>query len=233
MFQSSTPPYSLEGILGRGVAMISVSPTKHSQKETSPKITKESHMVTINEVIGWIVRYDHLLTRVGLDEDNLDWDNLDGDNFDCQSSPDSDLTPWKLQKLLYYAQGHHLAEFGEPLFEDDFMAWEQGPVVPSSHHHLKTYLEGNQDVVGLSVVERDPTHPKHITETVDRFLKRVMTYYNRYSPWGLRTMIQEEGPWLHTQNGDIISREALKQFFGQEDIKNKLKGQKVKNSPYS
>ena len=180
-------------------------------------------MLTINEVIGWIVRYDHFLNR----------DNLDGDNLDCQSRSDSDLTPWKLQKLLYYAQGHHLAEFGELLFGDDLISWEQGPVVPSSHHQLKTGLEGNQDVVGLSVVERDPTHPKHITEVIDSFLKRVMTYYNRYSPWGLRTMIQEEGPWLHTQNGDIISREALKQFFGQEDIKNKLKSQKVKNSPYS
>ena len=180
-------------------------------------------MPTINEVIGWIVRYDHFLNR----------DNLDADSLDCQSSPDSDLTPWKLQKLLYYAQGHHLAEFGDPLFKDDLIAWEQGPVVPSSHHHLKTYLQGNQDVVGLSVVERDPTHPKHITEPVDCFLKRVMTYYNKYSPWGLRTMIQEEGPWLHTQNGDIISLDAFKQFFGQESIKNKLKGQKVKNSPYS
>lgn len=180
-------------------------------------------MITINEVIGWIVRYDHFLNR----------DNLDGDNLDCQSRSDSDLTPWKLQKLLYYAQGHHLAEFGEPLFEDDLIAWEQGPVVPRCHHHLKTGLEENQDVVGLSVVEQDPTHPKHITEVIDRFLKRVMTYYNRYSPWGLRTMIQEEGPWLHTQNGDIISLDALKKFFGQESIKNKLKGQKVKNSPYS
>ena len=199
--------------------MVSVSPTKQFQKETSPKITKESHMLTINEVIGWIVRYDHFLNR-----DNLDWDKLDGDNLDCQSRSDSDLTPWKLQKLLYYAQGHHLAEFGEPLFEDDFIAWEQGPVVPRCHHHLKTYLGENHDLIGLSVVERDPTHPKHITEVIDCFLKRVMTYYNRYSPWGLRTMIQEEGPWLHTQNGDIISREALKQFFGQEAIKNKLKG---------
>ena len=105
-------------------------------------------MPTINEVIGWIVRYDHFLNR----------DNLDGDNLDCQSRSDSDLTPWKLQKLLYYAQGHHLAEFGDPLFKDDLIAWEQGPIVPRCHHQLKTGLQGNQDVVGLSVVERDP-HP--------------------------------------------------------------------------
>ena len=37
----------------------------------------------------------------------------------------------KLQKLLYYVQGFHLAVFGEPLFEEEIEAWMYGPVVPS------------------------------------------------------------------------------------------------------
>lgn len=36
-----------------------------------------------------------------------------------------------LNKLLYFAQGHCLAETGRPLFDDDFEAWEYGPVIPS------------------------------------------------------------------------------------------------------
>lgn len=35
----------------------------------------------------------------------------------------------KLHKLLYYCQGHHLATFGEPLFEETISAWDMGPVV--------------------------------------------------------------------------------------------------------
>ncbi|MDB6118895.1 MAG: putative prophage protein, partial [Verrucomicrobiaceae bacterium] len=35
----------------------------------------------------------------------------------------------KLQKLLYYAQGFHLALTGAPLFEEDIQAWVHGPVV--------------------------------------------------------------------------------------------------------
>ena len=35
----------------------------------------------------------------------------------------------KLQKLLYFAQGHHLADFGELLFREDIEAWKYGPVV--------------------------------------------------------------------------------------------------------
>src|SRR2546421_7872466 len=35
----------------------------------------------------------------------------------------------KLHKLLYYCQGHHLAAFDEPLFEETISAWDMGPVV--------------------------------------------------------------------------------------------------------
>jgi uncharacterized phage-associated protein len=37
----------------------------------------------------------------------------------------------KLQKLLYYCQGHHLAHFDEPLFGEPISAWDMGPVVVS------------------------------------------------------------------------------------------------------
>src|SRR5690348_1494995 len=36
----------------------------------------------------------------------------------------------KLQKLLYYCQGHHLAATGQALFGEEIQAWEMGPVVP-------------------------------------------------------------------------------------------------------
>jgi uncharacterized phage-associated protein len=35
----------------------------------------------------------------------------------------------KLQKLLYYCQGHHLAATGDPLFHETIKAWDNGPVV--------------------------------------------------------------------------------------------------------
>ena len=37
----------------------------------------------------------------------------------------------KLQKMMYYQQGFHLAYFGTPLFDEDIVAWQYGPVVPS------------------------------------------------------------------------------------------------------
>lgn len=40
------------------------------------------------------------------------------------------LTNLKLQKLLYYQQGFHLAAFDAPLFNDSMESWMYGPVVP-------------------------------------------------------------------------------------------------------
>jgi uncharacterized phage-associated protein len=48
-------------------------------------------------------------------------------------------------KLLYYAQGHHLAERGAPLFDDEIQAWSHGPVVQDVYHRLKHC--GSDDVV--------------------------------------------------------------------------------------
>ena len=40
------------------------------------------------------------------------------------------LSNLKLQKLLYYMQGFHLAFFDEPFFNESIEAWTYGPVVP-------------------------------------------------------------------------------------------------------
>ena len=47
------------------------------------------------------------------------------------------MTNLKLQKMLYYQQGFHLAYFGTPLFDDEIEAWMYGPVVPSVYNHYK------------------------------------------------------------------------------------------------
>ncbi|MDR1164441.1 MAG: DUF4065 domain-containing protein [Deltaproteobacteria bacterium] len=51
----------------------------------------------------------------------------------------SDLTHLKIQKMLYFAQGWHLAHFDFPLFEDPIEAWKHGPVVRSVYWELKSY----------------------------------------------------------------------------------------------
>jgi YD repeat-containing protein len=56
----------------------------------------------------------------------------------ANNTTEHDLTNLKLQKLLYYAQGKHLAEnSGEALFDDHIEAWQYGPVVKDVYHTFK------------------------------------------------------------------------------------------------
>lgn len=60
----------------------------------------------------------------------------------CEMS-DWKMTNLELQKVLYFAHMLYLGEHeGKPLVDQDFEAWEYGPVIPSLYHHLKRYGKG-------------------------------------------------------------------------------------------
>ncbi len=47
------------------------------------------------------------------------------------------LTHMKLQKLLYLAYGYYAGLTGEPLADEDFEAWQFGPVSPTVYQNFK------------------------------------------------------------------------------------------------
>ena len=49
------------------------------------------------------------------------------------------LSPMKLQKLVYYAHGWWLALTGEPLIDEQVMAWKFGPVIPSLYREFRSF----------------------------------------------------------------------------------------------
>jgi len=115
----------------------------------------------------------------------------------------------KLQKLLYYAQGFHLAIFGSPLFEDEIEAWTHGPVVPSVYHEFKTY--GGNTIpaqAGLDLAD--------ISDETRALLDEVYNVYGQFSAWKLRNMTHEEEPWKHAYDSmpaGTISKDSMKEYF--------------------
>lgn len=113
----------------------------------------------------------------------------------------------KLQKLMYYAQGLHLAVHNKPLFPEKVMAWQHGPVVSELYRAFKDYGTGPlpkpQDV-DFSVYD----------EETRSLLDEVYSVYGQFSAWKLANMTHEEEPWREAVKcNEEISLESLKTFF--------------------
>jgi uncharacterized phage-associated protein len=125
---------------------------------------------------------------------------------------EADLSNLKLQKLLYYAQGHHLATVDEPLFNDPIQAWSHGPVVPSVYHEFKA--SGSKDI---QLSESDPFRWEDVDEQTTDLLMRVWNTYGGLAAWRLRNMTHEEEPWkAHFRDDErhlVIPREAIADYF--------------------
>lgn len=112
----------------------------------------------------------------------------------------------KLQKLVYYAQGFHLAMFNEPLFNENIVAWEHGPVVEELYHEYKHFGGGaipqpeNFDSAKFSTKQKD-------------LINEVNEVYGQFSAWKLRNMTHSERPWVETKKNQVIPTELMKEFF--------------------
>ncbi len=123
------------------------------------------------------------------------------------SDEDDDVTNLKLQKLLYYAQGFHLAFFGRPLFEEDIEAWTHGPVVPEIYHQYKAY---GKEAIG----DIDEDIMEKLTDEQIDFLYEIWSVFGQYSAWKLRNMTHDEKPWKdHEKDASVISKKELKDYF--------------------
>lgn len=119
------------------------------------------------------------------------------------------ITPLKLQKLVYYCQGFHLAMFDQLLFPEKIEAWLHGPVVPELYHYFK---ESKDSIVPT------PSHLENngLTEPQIELLDDVLETYGQFSAWRLRNMTHEEAPWKNAYKqgcNNEISIDDMKAYF--------------------
>jgi uncharacterized phage-associated protein len=116
-------------------------------------------------------------------------------------SSGGDLTSHlKLQKLLYYAQGVHLALHNRPLFTDKIEAWQHGPVCPTVYRKYRDCTLGQLPVPA----NFDPSAlPRSARATLDE----VHTVYGQFSAWRLREMTHSEPPWKNNYREGVMGIE--------------------------
>lgn len=117
------------------------------------------------------------------------------------------ISPLKLQKLSYYAQGFYLAIHDEPLFEEGIEAWTHGPVAPVLYHEYKDYGSSL-----IPPVEEDTFDD--ITDQEKDLISEVYSVFGQFSAWKLRDMTHEEEPWLkHEEFAGLIPVEEMTAYF--------------------
>lgn len=117
----------------------------------------------------------------------------------------------KVHKLLYYAQGWHLAMMGEPMFREEVEAWVNGPVVAA-----------------LWTAEKrgaPPPPPRALSDGHRAALDYVIERYGRLTGTALIRLTHNEDPWRRVSELDdawvdrrpVIGLDALRAWFERDD----------------
>jgi uncharacterized phage-associated protein len=143
--------------------------------------------------------------------------------LDRASAEKSPLTPMKIQKLVYYAHGWHLAIKDQPLINEQVEAWTFGPVIPSLYRTFRAF--GDQPILPLSQPGAEwvvPSYPPYSTlsPTIEddprrapftkALLDKIWEVYGGYTAAQLSNATHAAGtPWdrvFHRYQGQIPKR---------------------------
>lgn len=128
---------------------------------------------------------------------------------------DEAMTNMRLNKLVYYAQGHSLAENSKELFEDDIQAWKYGPIVPELYKQYSKY--GKKPISGI-----DPDYSvDNLTREEQLLLSDILFNYGMYSGMYLSNLTHKKGtPWeeVYKENeNNVITKDEMKKFFSRPE----------------
>ena len=125
----------------------------------------------------------------------------------------STITPLKLQKILYYAQGYYLANYDKPLFKEDFQAWAHGPANEGIYDKYKSCKYNT-----IPMPEEDLPL---MDDELNDFLNDIWQTFGIYDGKYLEEQTHKESPWIEARKGyapgekchEIITKESMKRFF--------------------
>jgi len=147
-----------------------------------------------------------------------------------------ELTPMKLQKLVFFAHGWHLAIKNSPLIDEQVEAWSYGPVIRSLYREFRKY--GDQAITEkgvfhkkrlkldgratLQIVQPEINDDPESATAIKPLLDRIWEVYGKYSAIQLSNMTHQPGtPWhsVHEQydgkppRGTDIPSNVIRDYF--------------------
>ncbi|ARU60484.1 hypothetical protein CBW65_04900 [Tumebacillus avium] len=122
------------------------------------------------------------------------------------------ITPLKLQKLCYYAQAWYATwNQSERLFEEEFEHWDHGPANYALFDKYRDYKWQPIDPSDLEDFNPAELFTMQQLET----LGEVWEAYGDFTAKRLENLTHQEDPWLQTGSNEVISVEAMVQYYSQ------------------
>lgn len=126
------------------------------------------------------------------------------------------ITTLKLQKLLYYVQAWSLVWDDAPMFDEDFEAWINGPVVRALFNKLRGFYYCPLTIDGADVNQLNDNQK----DTIDH----VLQGYGNLSSVDLVYNTHHERPWKEARAGlpdnikctNIITKQSMLEFYSEQ-----------------
>jgi uncharacterized phage-associated protein len=145
--------------------------------------------------------------------------------LDLAESRGRELRIMALLKIIYFAHGWYLAEFGRPLIRNDFEAWKDGPVVRAVWDCFRNFgampIDGRAKKFNV-MTETYQVVPYDLEPEERRLLEAVFGAYGHLDSFRLSDITHEAGsPWDIVWNRDRrrvnlgmrIPNELIRQAF--------------------
>ena len=125
----------------------------------------------------------------------------------------TDLTPMKLQRLMYFAQFWYVKNFNKFLIDDWFSRWESGPVIPSIYHQLKYYGSNspvNNYIWVVSANNEAIVYMMNNNPNAWNFLNEILDAYGNLDGVSLLAITQRDNSaWSRGEIGTAITKQDI------------------------
>lgn len=109
-----------------------------------------------------------------------------------------EVTPLALQKILYFVQGIYTVLYSHPLFEDNCVAWQHGPVYEKVYFLFRDFkynpIEDNRFAMFSGKAQK-------LSEDEKKTIDLVIGTFGKYSGKVLETITHNEDPWKEAREG--------------------------------
>ena len=117
-----------------------------------------------------------------------------------------DISPLKLQKLIYYVKVWSIIDNKPNVISSRFMKWPYGPVNNLVYQEYKKY--------GSNPIPKDNIYPEGLlSEDEKKTVDFILENYLPIDAISLSLMTHKEDPWIKTGTSGIIGKNVIKAYY--------------------